>query len=224
MKAQIRRTTESPGWYFHHQRPMLVTGTPLAWMQGEGTEVRPEVGAADDGALAAGQRRVQVLAAADLHQLPQGPGPAPQPHQVDNFAAADTEDVPGQTLGVVGAECLAEHLPQAVHDLGVLLRPVPEGPVAPPAGGTVRKAGREQGNQRRNHEVVGDGLRWAYQPPYRCHHLTPGQLRGPFFPVPGAEVCADGVHGVEVLRDEVHVVHHDAEPLLDEDHQPQQAQ
>src|SRR6185312_9469780 len=42
--------------------------------------------------------------------------------------------------------------------------------------------------------------------------------------VPGAEIGADGVHAVKMLRDEIHVVHCDAEPLLDENHQPEQAQ
>ena len=41
------------------------------------------MGGAQDGALALGQRGLQVLAAADLDQPPQRPGPVPQPHHVD---------------------------------------------------------------------------------------------------------------------------------------------
>src|ERR1700744_3999228 len=44
------------------------------------------------------------------------------------------------------------------------------------------------------------------------------------FPCLRAQVGADGVHAVEMLGNEVHVVHRDAKPLLDEEHQPQQAQ
>ena len=46
--------------------------------QGEGAEVGTEVGAAEYGPLAPGQRSVQMLAAADLDQSAPGtwPGPA----------------------------------------------------------------------------------------------------------------------------------------------------
>ena len=123
---------------------MLVTGDPLAWSSEKARIVGAEVGAAEYGALAPGQRGVQVLAAADLDQLPQGPGPAPQPHQVDDLTGTDPEDVPGQALSLVRAELLAEHLAQATHDLGAFLRPVPESQVAPPAGGTVGEPGGQE--------------------------------------------------------------------------------
>src|SRR5690242_15320694 len=42
--------------------------------------------------------------------------------------------------------------------------------------------------------------------------------------VPGAEIGADGVYAVEMLGDKVYVVYRDAEPLLDENHEPEQAQ
>ncbi len=102
---------------------MLVTGNPLGIEHGEGAVVGTEVGAAEYGALARGQRGVQVLAAADLNQFPQGPGPAPQPHQVDDLTTADPEDVPGQALSLVLAEFLSEHLAQVTHYLAVLFWP-----------------------------------------------------------------------------------------------------
>ena len=40
----------------------------------------------------------------------------------------------------------------------------------------------------------------------------------------GAEVGADGVHAGEILREQIRVTHRDPEPLLQEDHQPEQAQ
>jgi len=68
------------------------------------------VAAAEDGPFLPGQRGLQVVTAADLDQAPEGAGPAPKPHQVDDFAGADPEDVPGEPLSLVLAEFLAEHL------------------------------------------------------------------------------------------------------------------
>jgi pimeloyl-ACP methyl ester carboxylesterase len=49
-------------------------------------------------------------------------------------------------------------------------------------------------------------------------------LAGVLVPGLGAEVGADRVDAGEVLGDEVHVVDDDAEPFLDEDHEPEQAE
>src|SRR6185437_3053107 len=78
--------------------------------QGEGAHVGAEVGGAKYGPLAPGQRGLQVLAAAYLDQFPQGPGPAPQPHQVDDLAGTDPENVPGQPLCLRLAEPRSEYL------------------------------------------------------------------------------------------------------------------
>ena len=57
---------------------MVVSGNPLVWSREKALSPGTEVGGAEYGSLAPGQRSVQVLAAADLDQFAQGPGPAPQ--------------------------------------------------------------------------------------------------------------------------------------------------
>ena len=91
---------------------------------GEGADVGTVMGGAEYGPLALGQRSVQMLAAADLDQPPQGPGPAPQPHHVDDLAGEESEEVPGQALSLFRAELIPQHLAQVTHYLGAFLRPV----------------------------------------------------------------------------------------------------
>ena len=73
---------------------------PAGMKDAEGAYVGTVVGGAEYCPLARSQRSVQVLAAADLNQPRQGPGPAPQPHYVDDFAGEEPEQVPGQPLSL----------------------------------------------------------------------------------------------------------------------------
>ena len=131
--------------------------------QGKGAVVGTEVGAAEYGPLAPGQRSIQVLAAADLDEFPQGPGPAPQQHHVDDLTGPHPEEFPGQALSLFRAELVTEHLAQVTHDLGALPGPVPETPVPPPAGDTVGQAGGQARCQRRHCQPVGNALRVTQQ-------------------------------------------------------------
>ena len=121
------------------------------------------MGGAQYGPLARGQRSVQVLAATDVDQFPQGPGPAPQPDHVDDLTGCHPEELPGQALSLFRAEFVAKHLAQVAHDLGTLPGPIPEAQVSPPAGDTVGEAGGQARRQRRYNQPVGNGLRATQQ-------------------------------------------------------------
>ena len=86
----------------------------------QGEAAGPGVGGTEYGALAPRQRSVQVLAAADLDQFRQGPGPAPQPHQIDDKAGGPPEVLPGQALSLFRAEFVTEHPAQVTDNLGAL--------------------------------------------------------------------------------------------------------
>src|ERR1700751_3668878 len=49
-------------------------------------------------------------------------------------------------------------------------------------------------------------------------------MRGLLSGLTGAQVGADGVNAGEILREQIRVAHRDPEPLLQEDHQLEQAQ
>ena len=205
---------------------------PAGMEQREGADVGTEVGAAEDGPLAPGQRGVQVLAAADLDQFPQGPGPAPQPHQVDDLAGADPEEVPGQALSLFRAELLPEHLAQVTHYLGALLRPGTGKSSRPASRRHGRRGGQAGALPAAPRPASRQGLRRALS----YAHLPPGSR----LPAGSSRSSATAARLARLpgpersrrrwrprcrnSRDEVHVVHRDAEPLLDENHQPEQAQ
>ena len=91
-------------------------------------------------------------------------------------------------------------------------------PVAPPAGDTVSQPGGQERCQRRQRQPVGRGLGLPQKPPHgacRPRRLSHEHLPDP--PRPGtAEIGTDGVHASEVLADDIHIIHYDAELVLDE--------
>src|ERR1035438_74534 len=92
--------------------------------QGKGAVIGTQVGAAEYRPLAPGQCSIEMLAAADLDEVPQGPGPAPQQHHVNDLTGPQPEEFPGQALSLFRAELVTEHLAQVTHYLGALPGPV----------------------------------------------------------------------------------------------------
>ena len=95
---------------------MVVSGNPLTWSREKAAG--PDVGGAQYGALAPSQRSVQVLAAADLDQLRQGPGPPRSRITSMTWQEAIRKNSRARRSACFRAELVTEHPAQVTDNLG----------------------------------------------------------------------------------------------------------
>jgi len=109
MAGTVRDPLLPTHWFnILHERPQYVASAlprsrlaGLEDMAGHGLQLQQPFSLARQS-LNTADRFIPVLAATNLDQFPQGPGPAPQPHHVDDLTGCHPEELPGQALDLSG--------------------------------------------------------------------------------------------------------------------------